>query len=310
MTELVVISGKGGTGKTSIVASFAALSENRVLADCDVDAADLHLVTDTHTLHCEPFKGGKKARILADRCNGCGECKRLCRFDAVMTDGHADDTCGFQIDPIACEGCGVCALTCPVEAIEFEEVVNGEWFISETRHGPMVHARLGIAESNSGKLVSVVRNKAREMAGKRNLDMVLIDGPPGIGCPVIASIAGTDLILVVTEPTLSGLHDLERVRQLADHFKIKAVVCINKCDLNPKMSTRINEHCHENGIDVVGRIPYDNVVTSAQIHKRSVVEHSGGPVTEEIRSMWKRVARILGLDIDARQQCPTRKSRT
>ena len=304
MKELVVISGKGGTGKTSLVACFAALHENKVLADCDVDAADLYLVTDAHILRRELFKGGKKARILADRCTGCGECERLCRFGAVVNGEDVSRPDDFHIDPISCEGCGVCALICPAEAIEFKEAVSGECFISETRHGPMVHARLGIAEGNSGKLVSLVRNKAKEIAVRQSLDMVLIDGPPGIGCPVIASVTGTDLVLVVTEPTLSGLHDFERVRQLADHFKIRIVVCINKCDLNPEISSRIEEHCREAGVEVVGRIRYDKVVTTAQIRKTSVVEFSDNSVSKEIRRMWGRVSEILELDVGAPRRRP------
>ena len=295
--ELVVISGKGGTGKTSLVACFAALHEDKVLADCDVDAADLHLVTDTCVIQRENFKGSKRARIVAARCTGCGECERLCRFDAVANTGGANGSGDFHIDPISCEGCGVCALICPADAIELEEVVNGEWFVSETRHGPMVHARLGIAEGNSGKLVSLVRSQARGIALKRGLEMVLVDGPPGIGCPVIASVTGTDLVLIVTEPTLSGLHDLERVRQLTNHFKIKTLVCINKYDLNLEMSSRIEEHCRENGVEIVGRIPYDNVVTTAQIHKTSVVEYSDLPISREIRRMWDCVSEALELDM-------------
>ena len=297
MKEFVVISGKGGTGKTSLVASFAALHQNIVLADCDVDAADLHLVMDTHINHREPFIGGKKACIVAESCTGCGECEKMCRFDAIMADESSNGSTIFRIDPIACEGCGACTLVCPVDAIEFRDAVNGEWFISEARHGPMVHAKLGIAESNSGKLVSVVRNQARGIAAKRGLEMVLIDGPPGIGCPVIASVTGTDLVLVVTEPTLSGLHDLERVRQLATHFRIKTTVCINKYDLNQDMTSRIDEHCREMGIEIVGRIPYDAAVTRAQIQKTSVVEFSDGPVSQEIRRMWERVSRILEMNV-------------
>jgi MinD superfamily P-loop ATPase len=295
MKQLVVISGKGGTGKTSVVACFAALAESKVLADCDVDAADLHLVVGAHIRHRESFCGGKKARIAPALCTGCGECERLCRFHAVSAHGDGLNR-SFEIDPIACEGCGVCAHFCPASAIEFGPVVNGEWFISETRHGPMVHAKLGIAEGNSGKLVSVVRSQARGIALKQDLDLVLIDGPPGIGCPVIASVTGTDLVLAVTEPTLSGLHDLERVRQLANHFMIETVVCVNKYDLNPKMSSHIEEHCQETGVEVVGRIPYDREVTDAQIRQTSLVEYSNGTASEEVRQMWRRIARILSLD--------------
>ncbi|RJP64983.1 MAG: (4Fe-4S)-binding protein [Candidatus Abyssobacteria bacterium SURF_17] len=297
MKEMTVISGKGGTGKTSIVASFSALAKNKVLADCDVDAADLHLVVGARIRHREPFRGGKKARIIPERCNGCGECHRLCRFGAVdpLVGAGGNKENIFVIDPIACEGCGVCAHFCPVEAIEFKDVVNGEWFISDTRHGPMVHAKLGIAEGNSGKLVSVVRSQARGIALKQGLDIVLIDGPPGIGCPVIASVTGTDLVLAVTEPTLSALHDLERVRQLANHFNIKTVACVNKCDLNPQMTLHIEEHCREAGVEVVGRIPYDRAVTDAQIRQTSVVEYSDGLISKEIVRMWEHIAHLLGL---------------
>ncbi|MBI5116573.1 4Fe-4S binding protein [Candidatus Poribacteria bacterium] len=291
MKQLVVISGKGGTGKTSIVACFAALSQNRVLADCDVDAADLHLVMDARVRHRELFRSGKKASIVSEKCVDCGECERLCRLGAVIRNGDAKgkDSDSLHIDPIVCEGCGVCYHFCPADAIAFGETVSGEWFVSETRCGPMVHARLGIAQGNSGKLVSVVRSQARGLALKHGLDLIIIDGPPGIGCPVIASVTGTDLVLVVTEPTLSGVHDLERVRQLASHFRTRTVACINKCDLNPKMTAHIEEHCEETGMEVVGRIRYDKSVTLAQIAKTSVVEYSDSPISLEIRQMWEHI---------------------
>lgn len=292
MKQLVVISGKGGTGKTSLVASFAALAKRKVLADCDVDAADLHLVVDARIRHRETFFGGKKARILAERCSECGECERLCRFDAVKENGASPR---FHIDPLTCEGCGVCVQFCPADAIAFEEATSGEWFVSETRYGPMAHAKLGIAEGNSGKLVSLVRSQARSIAVKEGLDLIIIDGPPGIGCPVIASITGSDLVLVVTEPTLSGLHDLERVRQLATHFRIKTVACINKFDLNARMSAKIEEACRAEGVEVIGRIPYGRAVTEAQVHGLSVVDYSDGPVSQEIKNIWKRITRILEL---------------
>jgi MinD superfamily P-loop ATPase len=291
MKQLVIISGKGGTGKTSLVASFAALAQRKILVDCDVDAADLHLVVDARIRHREPFRSGKKARILPEKCNECGECERQCRFDAIKKNGALPSH--FRIDPISCEGCGVCVQVCPADAIAFDEVVSGEWFVSETRYGPMVHAKLGIAEGNSGKLVSLVRSQARGIAAKEELDLIIIDGPPGIGCPVIASLTGTDLVLVVTEPTLSGLHDLGRVRQLANHFKTKTVVCINKFDLNPHMTAKIEDVCNSEGVEAIGRIPYDRVVTDAQVHFTSVIEYSDGPVSDEIRNIWKNVARIL-----------------
>ena len=200
MKELVVVSGKGGTGKTSIVASFAVLAEGAVLADCDVDASDLHLVLEPTVLREEEFSGGSRARILSDVCVGCAKCEQLCRFDAVRCDGPGNDFVEktYRVDPIACEGCGVCAHFCPAEAIEFAPVVNGHWYVSETRCGPMVHAKLGIAEENSGKLVSVVRQEAKKTAGERGLDLVLVDGAPDIGCPVIASITASSLASTIS----------------------------------------------------------------------------------------------------------------
>lgn len=293
MKQLVIVSGKGGTGKTSIVAAFAALIKNKVLADCDVDAADLHLVTGASIRHREFFSIGKKARILPEKCTGCGECERLCRFDAVKRNGAFGTSGIFGIDRISCEGCGVCTHSCPADAIEFGDIISGEWYISATRYGPMVHAKLGIAQGNSGKLVSLVRSQARGIALKDRLQLILIDGPPGIGCPVIASITGTDLVLVVTEPTLSGLHDLERVRRLTEHFKTRTVACINKCDLNPEVSAQIEEYCRNEDVVVIGRIPYDRAVTDAQVQGTNVVEYSDGPVTREIQRVWTQAHRIL-----------------
>jgi len=289
--ELVVISGKGGTGKTSIVASFAALAERLVVADCDVDAADLHLVLDPTIIKREQFSGGFRARIKTDCCTACGKCRELCRFDAIRLDGpgnaKVDKT--FRIDPIACEGCGVCAWFCDDKAIEFGPVVNGEWLISDTRHGPMVHAKLAVAEENSGKLVSLVRSQAKKIAEDRQLDLILIDGSPGIGCPVIASVAGADLALVVTEPTLSGLHDLGRVADLTKHFGIETLVCINKWDLNPEIASEIERQADQRSLKLAGRIRYDGVVTEAQLRRLSVVEHAANGITDEIRQLWASV---------------------
>lgn len=296
-TELVVISGKGGTGKTSVVACFAALAKDKVLADCDVDAADLHLALSPKIVRRERFSGGKSARIVPDQCAGCGKCASVCRFDAVSFDGPANDVVGktYRVDPISCEGCGVCAYFCPVDAIAFAPTVNGEWFVSETRHGPMVHARLGIAEENSGKLVTTIRKAARKIADERDLGLVIIDGSPGIGFPVIASITGASLVLIITEPTLSGLHDLDRVADLAGHFDIPAAVCINKNDINPEMSAKIRERCHQRGIDVLGGIRYDTAVTLAQIEQKSAVEYDEGPASTDIRSLWDAVRDKLAL---------------
>ena len=295
-SELVVISGKGGTGKTSIVASLAALAERVVLADCDVDAADLHLVLDPKVVRRESFSGGKRARIKSGQCTACGKCEEICRFAAIFYDGPGNGRGPktYRVDPIVCEGCGVCAWFCAENAIDFGPVVNGEWFVSETRHGPMVHAKLGIAEENSGKLVSTVRTRAKELAEERGLDMVLIDGAPGIGCSVIASIAGADLVLIVTEPTLSGEHDLERVADLAGHFGIRAMVCVNKWDLNEQITTRIESRTRERGLGVAGRVRYDRAVTEAQIHKQAVVEYRQDGCAEDIRHVWEVVQRELG----------------
>ncbi|MBN2288406.1 MAG: ATP-binding protein [Candidatus Glassbacteria bacterium] len=296
MKELVVISGKGGTGKTSIVASFAALARDKVLADCDVDAADLHLVLNPEVERSEEFKAGKQARVIPDKCAACGRCLELCAFEAVSFDGPGTEavakTC--RIDPVACEGCGVCAHFCPAAAIELEEVVAGQWFVSRTRFGPLVHARLGVAEENSGKLVSLVRSQARRLAAEKGLDLVVIDGPPGIGCPVIASITGASLVLVVTEPTLSALHDLERVRQLTGHFGIPTAVCINKYDLNERLSRRIERIAAGLDARVIGKVRYDNAVTRAQLMRSSVVEYTGGLVSSQIGELWREVVCALG----------------
>ena len=296
MKELVVISGKGGTGKTSIVAAFAALAKNAVLADCDVDAADLHLVLEPKVKQTNDFSGGKQASIIAEKCIGCGKCKELCRFDAINSNGSLRDTETeiFTVDPVSCEGCKVCVEFCPVDAIEFNDSINGQWFISDTRFGPMVHAKLGIAEENSGKLVTVIRKEAKKIAQEQKKDLLIVDGSPGIGCPVIASITASDLVLVVTEPTLSGKHDLERVAQLTANFGIKTLVCINKADINPEMSCSIAEDAGKHGLHVVGKIPYDEAFTKAQIMKATLVEYTGGDIAEKIKALWREVTYELG----------------
>jgi len=289
--EIVIVSGKGGTGKTSVAASLVALAEMSVVADCDVDAADLHLVLKPQIKKTEDFTGGKSARIVPGRCSNCGKCHEICRFDAVTKDESKQPS--YFIDHIACEGCGVCSYFCPEKAIEFAPSVNGQWFISDTRYGPMVHARLGIAEENSGKLVSLVRNQAKMLAEKDNLPYIIVDGPPGIGCPVISSITGADAVLIVTEPTVSGAHDLERVAELAGHFKIPAFLCINKFDLNPETTKNIEEKAAASGITVIGRIHYDRVVTEAQIKGLPVVAFSDSTVAKDMRTIWENLVREL-----------------
>jgi len=295
MKELVVISGKGGTGKTSIVASFAVLAQNAVLADCDVDAADLHLVLEPRIIQQSDFSGGSRARVRSADCTGCGQCVDVCRFDALGLSGPAngDAERTAQVDPIGCEGCGVCAHVCPVDAIDFKPAINGQWYLSETRCGAMVHARLGIAEENSGKLVTLVRSEASKLAKQRGLDLVVIDGSPGVGCPVIASITGSNVVLIVSEPTLSGWHDLRRVADLTHHFGIETLVAINKWDLNEDLAKQMEAQARERGLKVVGRVRYDVAVTHAQVARKSVVEHASNGAASDIRQLWDAVAGVL-----------------
>jgi MinD superfamily P-loop ATPase len=286
--ELVVISGKGGTGKTSLLASFAVLAGQAVLADCDVDAADLHLVLAPTVRRRELFRSGNEAVIRPELCRRCGQCRELCRFGAVLRDAQEPpDAAPYRVDPTACEGCGVCVSRCPHAAIEFPERVCGEWFVSDTRCGPLVHARLQPAAENSGKLVATVRQEARRLAEEGGFGQGLVDGPPGIGCPVISSVTGASAVLAVSEPTVSGEHDLERVLELCRHFGIPAAVCLNKWDLNPQMTARIEARAGEGGAWVLGRIPYDRAVTAAQLQARAVVE-LGGPAAAAIRGIWER----------------------
>jgi MinD superfamily P-loop ATPase len=291
--ELVIISGKGGTGKTSIAASFAALAEPVVVADCDVDAADLHLVLQPRIEQRDVFRSGHEARIRMERCTGCGECARLCRFDAIVYENGRDTPATYAIDPFACEGCGVCVRFCPQGAIDFEERTCGEWFVSETRYGPMVHAKLGIAAENSGKLVSLVRREARELAQTQGLPLIIIDGSPGIGCPVIASLTGATLALVVAEPTVSGLHDLERVVGVARHFSVPTWVCVNKWDINEAMTRRIERFARAQGVRWGGRVRLDPAVTAAQRAAQPVVQHASNGAAADIRAVWETVTGTL-----------------
>ena len=284
MKEVVVLSGKGGTGKTSLVGSFAALAQSKVLADCDVDAADLHLLLSPSVKENHEFWSGQVAIIDEEKCTQCGLCQDECHFNAIND---------FRVDPISCEGCGFCFQICPAEAIIMKESLSGHWFISDTKYGPLVHAKLGIAQENSGKLVALVRQQAKKIAEKQGADYIVSDGPPGIGCPVISSLSGASLALLVTEPTLSGMHDLERVLGVCHHFGVPALVCINKYDLNKENTRQIESYCTNRGVKVASKIPFDNVVTEALVQGLPIVEYSRGKVTGEIESLWHHVSHML-----------------
>lgn len=289
MKEIVVISGKGGTGKTTVVLGLASLAKNAVLADCDVDAADMFLILDPETYHTESFSGGKLAEILQDPCTACGKCREVCEFDAISED--------YVVDPLACEGCGACYYFCPHEAILFEPQYTGTVFHSNSRLGPFFHARLNPGQENSGKLVTRVRNDARAAAVEQGKDLILVDGSPGVGCPVVASVTGADYIVVVTEPTLSGFHDLERVFELMSHFKLSGGVVINKFDIHQKMSDNIEALAAKGGFDRLGRIPYRaQEVISAMSNGQTVIEADpDSPVAASVADLWKQLlSRVPG----------------
>jgi len=293
--EITIISGKGGTGKTTVTASFAVLAGRSVLADNDVDAADLHLILKPAVIEQHPFAGGKKAEIDPAKCIGCGKCSAACHFNAIRFDGPANDIVGqtYRIDPFACEGCSLCCLLCPGQAVRSGKAVTGHWFVSETQYGPMVHARLGIAEENSGRLVTQVRNRAAQMAEEARLDKIIGDGPPGTGCPVIASVSGTDLELIVTEPTVSGVHDMERVLKLSAHFRVSALIVINKADLNADQAAQIVKIAEENRSRVIGRIPFDQKVNDALMAGKTVVDFGASSAADAIREIWAEVQKAL-----------------
>jgi MinD superfamily P-loop ATPase len=290
MKELVVISGKGGTGKTSLTAAFAFLAKNMVLCDADVDAADLHLLMAPEIIENHTFQGGHEAIINKDKCLRCGLCRELCNWSAI------DEA--FNVSPIDCEGCGVCVYFCPEKAIDFPIKTCGEWFISGTRFGSMVHARLGIAEENSGRLVTLVRQQAKKLAEGKGLDLILTDGPPGIGCPVIASLGGASALLIVVEPTLSGKHDMIRVAELAGHFKVATMICVNKFDLNTDETKVIEDMAREKNMEVLARIPFDPVFTKAMVQGQTIFEYDPqSNACKEVRLIWERVAERLGCNL-------------
>ncbi len=285
MKQLTVLSGKGGTGKTTITASLAALADNSVIADCDVDAPDLHMLLHPQIIETQEFRGSKLAQIDSEKCVQCGLCQEACRFEAI-TDS--------QVDAMRCEGCGTCVLVCPENAIRLEERVCGQAFISRTKYGLMSHALLFPGEANSGKLVTLVRHNARQIAEKEKSDFVLIDGPPGLGCPVIASVSGIDVGVVVTEPTVSGIHDMKRVLRLLDHFKVLSLVCVNKHDINLANTRKIEQFCSKRGVEVMGKIPFDPIVTEAMVSEMPVIQYAPeNVVAREVRAMWENISRSI-----------------
>ncbi len=289
MKQLVIISGKGGTGKTILSASLAVLARNKVLVDCDVDAANLFLLLQPEIQETHPFTGGEKAVIDVEKCTRCGECIDTCRFDAIAEKEDQE----ISVDPISCEGCGVCFYICPVDAMRMEKARSGEWYVSRTKYGPFVHARLGIGEENSGKLVAEVRKRAKEIAEQNHMDLIIIDGPPGIGCPVISSLSGTDLALVVTEPSLTGIHDMKRVVQMARHFQIQTACCINKYDINLKNSVEIEDWCKKKSIPLLGKIPFDENVAKSMVHGIPLTDFTNNSAAKEIRLLWPDLQKML-----------------
>ncbi|MFN2184534.1 MAG: ATP-binding protein [Anaerolineae bacterium] len=294
MKQLVILSGKGGTGKTSVAAALAHLASQEmpiVLADADVDAANLELVLSPTRLEEHAFMGGQLAVIDADKCTVCGTCYDVCRFEAILP---GEDT--YRVDSLACEGCASCVYQCPEEAIHAEERQAGLWFRSDTRFGPLFHAHLFAAQENSGKLVTMVKQQGRLLGLDQGRELLIVDGPPGIGCPVISASAGADLALLVVEPTVSGIHDLERALGTVMHFRVPALVCINKADLNPAQTAAIEAYCQAQGIEVVGTLPFDTVVTEAMVHGQPVTAYQpDGAMATALREAWSRLqARLEG----------------
>jgi MinD superfamily P-loop ATPase len=290
--EITIASGKGGTGKTVLASSLARLFDSKVLADCDVDAPDLHLLLNPVVIREEAFSGGKVGVIDPGGCTGCGECLRRCRFDAVVEEAASEGK-RYRIDPISCEGCAVCYYACPADAIAMEQKQNGTWFISDTAFGPFVHACLDPAEENSGKLVSVVRKEARAIANRDGLRYIIIDGPPGIGCPVISSIAGVDLVVIVTEPTVSGFHDCERVVSLARHFGVRCAAVINKYDINPEAAARTEAFCEKENVALLGKVPFGPEVSRAIAAGTLVVDEVESPVAQSLRSVGDALISVV-----------------
>lgn len=289
---MVVASGKGGTGKTSLTASLAALAGGQVLADADVDGANLHLLLQPVIGERHDFTGGAKALIDPRWCTACGRCLTACRFGAVRVSGQ-DEARAYEIEPLVCEGCGICALVCPTDAIRCDPASAGHWCISDTRHGPLVHARLNPGGESSGKLVSLIRQQARRLAAEQGRELVIVDGPPGIACPVIASLTGADIALLVAEPSVAGLHDFHRIAALAGHFGVAAALCVNRWDLNTDLTEALERSAKGLGMPVAGRISYSRVVSEAQRQGLSIVEANSSPVADEVRRLWVDLQPLL-----------------
>lgn len=290
MSEIVILSGKGGTGKTSITAALAHLAQRKVICDLDVDAPDLHLILRPENRRVEAFHSGHAALIDPERCEQCGVCRERCRYGAVREENGV-----FRIDPLKCEGCKVCVHFCPAEAIAFPEKHCGHWYVSDTRFGPLVHAQLFPGEENSGRLVALLKQQARELARKQGLDLILCDGAPGIGCPVISSLSGTDLVVAATEPTPSGRHDLERVVDLCAHFKLPVAVIINKYDLNVEETGRIERFCEERGLHLLPRLPHDRAVTEAMVRGEAITEAPSATVAERVNDAWHEILEMAAV---------------
>lgn len=283
MREIVVISGKGGTGKTSVCAAFGNLAHNAVICDLDVDAPDLHILLDPHMRFKEPFISGNTAVVDPSLCVGCGICTELCRFGAVsVLNGKS------VVDPLRCEGCGVCVDLCPAKAIAFPEAHCGDWYVSDTRMGVLVHAQLFPGQENSGKLVTLLKRKARELARENSLDIILCDGSPGVGCPVISSLSGADLAVAVVEPTPSGRHDFQRISALCDHFRIPVAVLINKASLNEQETLLIEHECRDRGYILLGQLPFDSAVTKAMLQRKALTEMPG-ELDRILRCAWNTI---------------------
>ena len=286
MKQIAIISGKGGTGKTTVTASFAVLEENKIIADCDVDAADLHLLVTPSVTKKTDFYSGKTAVIDHALCVKCGKCEAVCRFNAIHD---------VEIDPIACEGCSFCSHICPQKAITMEDNLSGEWYVSSTKYGTLVHAKLKAGEENSGKLVEKVREASKDIAEQDGKELIIIDGPPGLGCPVISSITGVDAVVIITEPTVAGVHDLKRVSELSQHFGIKTFVCINKWDVNRKKSVDIESFCDKKHISLLGKIPFDKTVVNALIQGEIIVNYCDNGISTEIKKIWAALKSQIGM---------------